>query len=37
VWIAPAVPVELSAADYFANRDPVFDAALGLTYSERGD
>ena len=29
-WIAPAIPVELSSADYFANRDPVLDAVLAL-------
>jgi len=27
-WIAPKIPVELSSADYFANRDPVLDAVL---------
>jgi tetratricopeptide (TPR) repeat protein len=27
-WIAPKIPVELSSADYFANRDPVMDAVL---------
>jgi hypothetical protein len=25
-WIAPKIPVDLSSADYFANRDPVLDA-----------
>ena len=25
-WIAPAIPAELSSADYFANRDPAMDA-----------
>lgn len=29
-WIAPDVPVTLSAADYFANRDPVLDAVREL-------
>ncbi len=27
-WIAPDLPVELTAADYFANRDPVLAAVL---------
>lgn len=27
-WIAPKIPVELSSADYFANRDPVLDGVL---------
>lgn len=27
-WIAPKVPVELSSADYFANRDPALEAVL---------
>jgi tetratricopeptide (TPR) repeat protein len=27
-WIAPKIPVELSSADYFANRDPVLDTVL---------
>ncbi len=30
IWIAPDVPVALSSADYFANRDPVFDAVVSL-------
>ena len=29
-WIAPDVPVALTAADYFANRDPALDAVLEL-------
>jgi tetratricopeptide (TPR) repeat protein len=29
-WIAPKIPVELSSADYFANRDPVLDAVLAV-------
>ena len=29
-WIAPDVPVALTAADYFAHRDPVLAAALAL-------
>jgi tetratricopeptide (TPR) repeat protein len=29
-WIAPDVPVTLSAADYFANRDPALDAVREL-------
>jgi tetratricopeptide (TPR) repeat protein len=28
MWIAPKIPVALSSADYFANRDPVLDAVL---------
>lgn len=28
VWIAPDLPVSLSSADYFANRDPVLAAVL---------
>ena len=27
-WIEPSINVELSSADYFANRDPVMDAVL---------
>jgi tetratricopeptide (TPR) repeat protein len=27
-WIAPKIPVELTSADYFANRDPVLDTVL---------
>jgi len=27
-WIAPKIPVELSAEDYFANHDPVLEAVL---------
>jgi tetratricopeptide (TPR) repeat protein len=27
-WVAPKIPVELSSADYFANRDPVLDEVL---------
>jgi len=30
VWIAPDVPLILSAADYFANRDPVLETVLKL-------
>ena len=30
LWIAPDVPVELSSTDYFANRDPAFEAILEL-------
>lgn len=29
-WIAPDVPVALTAADYFANRDPVLDVIRAL-------
>jgi tetratricopeptide (TPR) repeat protein len=32
-WIAPKIPVELSSADYFANRDPVLDAVLQVIRS----
>jgi len=32
-WIAPKIPVELSSADYFANRDPVLDAVLQVIHS----
>jgi tetratricopeptide (TPR) repeat protein len=30
LWIAPDVPVQLSARDYFSNRDPVMDTVLRL-------
>lgn len=30
VWIAPQIPVDLSAGDYFANRDPVLQAVLDV-------
>ena len=29
-WIAPYLPIELSSADYFANRDPVLETVLAL-------
>ena len=29
-WIAPHLPVELTARDYFSNRDPVMDAVLRI-------
>lgn len=32
-WIAPKIPVELSSADYFANRDPVMEAVLEVIKS----
>jgi hypothetical protein len=32
-WIAPKIPVELSSADYFANRDPVLDTVLEVIAS----
>ncbi|WP_420125903.1 hypothetical protein [Longimicrobium sp.] len=32
-WVAPEVPVRLTAADYFANRDPVMDAVRALMRS----
>ena len=28
IWIPPDIPVSLSSADYFGNRDPVLAAAL---------
>lgn len=35
-WIAPDIPAELTAADYFTGRDPVLDAILAyLEKSER--
>jgi len=30
IWIAPAVPVELSSTDYFGQRDPVLEAVLEI-------
>lgn len=30
LWIAPDVPVALTAADYFANRDPVLETVLEM-------
>jgi hypothetical protein len=30
IWIAPDVPVELSATDYFAGRDPVLEAVMQI-------
>ncbi|MFL5340741.1 MAG: TPR end-of-group domain-containing protein [Gemmataceae bacterium] len=35
VWIAPSFPVSLSAADYFANRDPAMEAVLELIRKAR--
>jgi tetratricopeptide (TPR) repeat protein len=32
-WIAPHLPVELTASDYFSNRDPVMDAVLRVIES----
>jgi hypothetical protein len=29
-WIAPTIPVALTAADYFSNRDPVLDAVRDI-------
>jgi len=29
-WIAPDLPIALSASDYFANRDPVMEALAGI-------
>lgn len=29
-WIAPDIPVALTAKDYFANRDPVLEAVYNL-------
>ncbi|MEO8452612.1 MAG: hypothetical protein ABI647_22655 [Gemmatimonadota bacterium] len=36
LWIAPDVPVDLSSTDYFANRDPAFDAVLEIIRRARG-
>jgi tetratricopeptide (TPR) repeat protein len=33
MWIAPKIPVALSSADYFANRDPALDAVLAAIKS----
>ena len=35
VWIAPRIPVRLTARDYFANRDPVLDAVLEVMRKEQ--
>jgi C-terminal processing protease CtpA/Prc len=35
-WIAPDVPVPVLSTDYFANRDPAFDAALATIRGVRG-
>lgn len=35
-WLAPHVPVELTAADYFSNRDPALDAVLRVIGSRVG-
>lgn len=32
-WIAPHVPIELTARDYFSNRDPVIDTVLRVIES----
>lgn len=32
-WIAPQLPVDLTARDYFSNRDPVLDAVLRVLES----
>jgi hypothetical protein len=29
-WIAPSVRIPVLSSDYFANRDPVFDAIMGI-------
>jgi hypothetical protein len=29
-WVAPTIPVSLTAADYFSNRDPVLDAVSDI-------
>ena len=34
VWIAPRIPVRLTAKDYFAGRDPVLEAVLEVMRSE---
>ena len=30
LWVAPQVPVEYSARDWLANRDPVLEAVLAI-------
>jgi hypothetical protein len=30
LWIAPKIPVQLSAADYFGSRDPALDAIMTI-------
>lgn len=30
LWIAPDIPMQLTAKDYFANRDPIMESILGL-------
>lgn len=35
-FIAADIPVELSAKDYFANRDPIFETILSLLNKENG-
>lgn len=35
VWIAPRVPVALSSADYFANRDPALEAVVAAAQARR--
>jgi hypothetical protein len=35
-WISPQLPVELSSADYFANRDPVLEAIWGVLAASPG-
>ncbi len=34
-WIAPRIPVRLTARDYFAHRDPVLEAVLEVMREER--
>ena len=36
IWIAPDVPAPLSAADYFAGRDPALDAVLEIIRTGEG-
>ncbi len=35
LWIAPRVPIPLSSADYFANRDPALDAVVAAAKARR--
>jgi len=37
VWIAPEIPVRLTAADYFGNRDPVLEAVLDVMRRDRSE
>ncbi|HEY8560354.1 MAG TPA: hypothetical protein VIL74_08245 [Pyrinomonadaceae bacterium] len=37
IWIAPDIPVEVSSADYFNNRDPVLEAVLEIIKNNRDE